>query len=150
MPSPKIRPATAGDATALGRLLGQLGYPTDANDIPARIEKLGARPGTIVLVAESDDGDVIGAATVHLFDALHTDAPNAWLTAVVVDERARGRGVGSALVVRAEDWAIRHGAQRISLTSALHRTRAHEFYKARQYQHTGVRLTRVFDGRSSV
>jgi len=102
MDSLKIRPAASGDAATLGRLLEQLGYPTNAAHIPERIEKLHARPGTTVL----------------------------------------------ALVARAEDWAVKHGALRISLTSALHRESAHEFYKARDYENTGVRLTKVFVNRS--
>lgn len=143
MDSPRIRPADSRDAAALSRLLGQLGYPTDSRDVPSRLEKLSARPGTTVLVAENAGGEVIGAVTVHLFDSLHTNDPTAWLTAVVVEEKVRGRGVGSVLVEQAEDWARRHGARRIALTSALHRTRAHQFYKDRDYEHTGVRLVKL-------
>ncbi len=139
----KIRPAVSGDAAAISRLLDQLGHPASAADIPERIEKLRARPGTIVLVAESD-GDVIGVVTVHLFQSLHASEPVAWLTTVVVDENVRGKGVGSELVGRAEEWAIEQGAIRVSLTSALHRKRAHEFYKKRNYEHTGVRLSKIF------
>jgi len=139
----EIRLATAEDAPALGRLLTQLGYPTEAEEIPDRLEKLYARPGTIALAAVVG-GRVVGCVTVHLFQALHTSEPTAWLTAVVVDEDVRGKGVGSALVRRAEEWAIQHGAHRISLTSALRRKEAHEFYKARDYQHTGVRMTKIF------
>jgi GNAT superfamily N-acetyltransferase len=144
MHSLRIRPATTDDAVALGRLLGQLGYPTDADAIPGRLDQLYARPGTAVLVAESD-GDVVGALTVHMFPSLHTSEPVAWLTAVVVDEKARGRKIGAALVEKAEDWAIQHGAARLSLTSALHRTRAHKFYTDLSYEHTGVRLAKIFD-----
>lgn len=139
----EIRLATAEDAPALGRLLTQLGYPTEAEEIPGRLEKLYARPGTIALAAVVG-GRVVGCVTVHLFQALHTSEPTAWLTAVVVDEDVRGKGIGSALVRRAEEWAIQHGAHRISLTSALRRKEAHEFYKARDYQHTGVRMTKIF------
>lgn len=144
----KIRPAASGDAATLGPLLEQLGYPTDAAEIPERIEKLQARPGTTVLVAENEIGELLGVVTVHLFQTMHADEPVAWMTALVVEEKARGQGVGSALVARAEDWAIQHGALRISLTSALHRESAHEFYKARDYEHTGVRLTKIFVNRS--
>ena len=140
----RIRPATSDDAPALSRLLTQLGYPTDAPDIPERIEKLHARAGTTVLVAEDRQGEVVGVVTVHLFQSIHASEPTAWLTTLVVDEKARGRGVGSALVERAENWAIQHGARRMSLTSALHRTHAHDFYKTRNYEHTGVRLTKIF------
>jgi predicted N-acetyltransferase YhbS len=143
-----IRPATSDDAPALSRLLTQLGYPTDAADIPERIEKLNARPGTTVLVAEDRPGEVLGVVTVHLFQSMHVSEPTAWLTTLVVEEKARGRGIGSALVERAEDWAIQHGAKRISLTSALYRTHAHDFYKTRNYEHTGVRLTKIFANRN--
>lgn len=148
MDSLTIRPAASEDAATLGRLLEQLGYPTNATQIPERVEKLQARPGTAVLVAENEHGELVGVVTVHLFPTLHADEPAAWLTAVVVEEKARGQGVGSALVARAEEWSVEHGATRISLTSALHRARAHEFYKARDYEQTGVRLTKVFVKRS--
>jgi len=142
MDSVTIRTARADDAAVLSLLLGQLGYPSDAAEIPGRLGRMNARPGTTALVAE-DHGRVVGCVTVHLFSALHTSEPVAWLTALVVDETSRGKGVGSALVKSAEDWAIEHGAQRIALTSALRRKEAHEFYKTRDYEHTGVRLVKT-------
>jgi len=102
----------------------------------------------MAFIAEDANGEAVGMVTVHLFPTMHTSEPAAWLTAVVVDENARGQGVGSSLVKHAENWAIEHGALRISLTSALHRERAHEFYKSRDYEHTGVRLTKIFVKRS--
>ena len=136
-----IRPAVADDAPALARMLGQLGYPTDASEVPQRLERMRERSGTTVFVAE-DRGKPVGVVTVHLFQALHTSEPVAWLTALVVDESVRGSGVGSALVERAEEWAVRHGAKRLALTSHLRRKDAHEFYKRRQYEQTGVRLAK--------
>ncbi|HJP60757.1 MAG TPA: GNAT family N-acetyltransferase [Gemmatimonadaceae bacterium] len=136
-----IRPAVAADAPALARMLDQLGYPTEASEIPKRLERMAERPGTTVFVAEQRSAPV-GVVTVHLFPSLHTSEPVAWLTALVVEETARGTGVGSALVQRAEEWAARHGASRLALTSALRRTEAHEFYKTRDYVHTGVRLAK--------
>lgn len=112
MDSLKIRPAASGDAATIGRLLEQLGYPTDAAEIPERIEKLHARPGTTVLVAENEIGELLGVVTVHIFQTMHSSEPAAWLTALVVEEKARGQ------------------------------------YKARDYEHTGVRLTKVFVNRS--
>lgn len=141
MDAPIIRPAVADDAPALARMLDQLGYPTDAEEIPARLERMRERAGTSVFVAE-EHGKPVGVVTVHLFPSLHTSDPVAWLTALVVDETVRGTGVGSALVKRAEEWAARHGAKRLALTSHLRRKEAHEFYKRRQYEHTGVRLAK--------
>ena len=143
-----IRPAVAADAPAIARMLDQLGYPTEASEIPKRLERLAERPGTTVFVAEQR-GAPVGVVTVHLFASLHTSEPVAWLTALVVDETARGTGVGSALVQRAEEWAARHGASRLALTSALRRTEAHEFYKTRDYVHTGVRLAKELSARAA-
>ena len=136
-----IRPAVADDAPALARMLDQLGYPTDAGEIPQRLERMRERQGTTVLVAEHR-GKPVGVVTVHLFPSLHTSDPVAWLTALVVDETVRGTGVGSALVKRAEEWAARHGATRLALTSHLRRKEAHDFYKRRDYEQTGVRLAK--------
>jgi len=116
MPPLRIRTATSADAAALSRLLGQLGYPTDPAEIPQRIEKLYARPGTTVLVAEGGQGDVVGVVTVHLFQTMHASEPVAWLTTLVVDEKARGQGIGSTLVMRAEAWAIRRCTARTRTT----------------------------------
>jgi len=141
MDAPTIRPAVDEDAPALARMLDQLGYPTDASEIPQRLERMRERPGTTVFVAEQR-GKPVGVVTVHLFPSLHTSDPVAWLTALVVDETVRGSGVGSALLKRAEEWAARHGARRLALTSHLRRKEAHEFYKRREYEQTGVRLAK--------
>jgi GNAT superfamily N-acetyltransferase len=143
-----IRSAVASDAPALASMLGQLGYPTDAGEIPGRLARMAERPGTTVFVAEHRNKPV-GVVTVHLFPSLHTSEPVAWLTAVVVDEAVRGTGVGSALVKHAEDWARRRGAKRLALTSHLRRVEAHEFYKKRQYEQTGVRLAKDLTAQTS-
>jgi GNAT superfamily N-acetyltransferase len=141
MATVNIRPAVASDAPALANMLDQLGYPTDASEIPERLARMAERPGTTVFVAELRE-QAVGVVTVHLFPSLHTSEPVAWLTALVVDESVRGSGVGSALVARAEEWAQRHGAKRLALTSHLRRADAHEFYKRRDYEQTGVRLVK--------
>ena len=65
------------------------------------------------------------------------------LTMLVVHERARGKGIGRMMVHEAEEWAVRCGASAISLTSALRRTEAHDFYRQLGYEHNGVRLAKV-------
>lgn len=148
MESITIRSAVASDAPALASMLDQLGYPTDAGEIPGRLARMAERPGTTVFVAEQRSRPV-GVVTVHLFPSLHTSDPVAWLTAVVVDESVRGTGVGSALVKYAEDWARGQGATRLALTSHLRRVEAHEFYKKRQYEQTGVRLAKDLTAHAS-
>ena len=55
-----IRAPTAGDAPALSQLVGELGYPSEAADIPRRLTALQNHPGVLTLVAELH-GRVVGA-----------------------------------------------------------------------------------------
>lgn len=137
-----IRSPRAEDAADIAALMTELGYPSEARDIPQRLEALANDPASIIWCAELD-GRVVGVGTARVFAAINQGAPVAWLTALVVAKSARGRGVGTRLVKVAEDWAREHGASRLALTSALHRTEAHEFYKRLGYDHTGVRLART-------
>lgn len=141
MSSAVIRGPKRQDAPAIALLMTELGYPAESNEIPARLEALETDQSSSVWIAELD-GQVVGIGTGRLFSAINQNAPVAWLTALVVAERARGKGVGRRLVAVAEDWARRHGASRLALTSALHRQEAHEFYKRLGYDHTGVRLAK--------
>ena len=142
--SPVIREASVTDAEALSALVGQLGYPATAHELPGRLEALIGQANVVALVAELEHG-VVGLVTLHLIRSIHASQPVAWLTSLVVDEAARGRGVGGALVRRAEEWARERGATRIAVTSALRRTAAHEFYERLGYARTGVRLGRSLE-----
>ena len=137
------RPARVEDSDAIAGLLGQLGYPALADDIPARLAALADYPNALTLAA-ADREEVIGLVTAHVFPSLHVAEPVAWITSMVVSEKHRMRGIGSELIERAEQWALEKGAVKVSLTSALHREDAHSFYeKKRHYQKTGLRFSKV-------
>lgn len=137
----KLRRPTPDDAHDLAELMTQLGYPATAGEIPARLETLAGDPGITLVVAERD-GRVVGVAGGHLLHALHRTGAVAMLTVLAVHESARGLGIGRRLVAHVEDWARSHGAMAISLTSALRRAEAHEFYRKLGYEQTGLRLAR--------
>ena len=137
-----VRSPRAEDAADIAALMTELGYPSPAAEIPARLKALSGEPGSIVWVAEIEHR-IVGVATARTFAGLHVATPVAWLTALVVAERMRGKGVGKQLVAVAEEWARQQGAAKLALTSALHRAEAHEFYKRLGYDHTGVRLAKT-------
>jgi GNAT superfamily N-acetyltransferase len=141
-----IRPATDSDSTAISQLVGQLGYPASAHEIAPRLADLNAHPPSTAVVAETPAGSVVGIATAHIFYSLHKSEPIAWLTSLVVDDDARGIGIGSALLAYAERWAVDNGAIRLTLSSANHRREAHEFYERRGYEISGVRLSKQLTG----
>ena len=136
-----IRAPQPADAADIAALMTELGYPSEARDVPQRLETLRGDPASIVWCAELD-GRVVGVGTARVFPAINQNGLVAWLTALVVAERVRGRGVGTQIVKVAEQWARDQGASRLALTSALHRKEAHEFYKRLGYDHTGVRLAK--------
>jgi len=137
-----VRLATEADATALAPLLATLGYPTTASLVAGRLARLAAFGGSAVALVAALDGDVVGLVTAHAFPSVHAEAPAAWLTTLVVEPTARGRGIGRRLVHAAEAWAATQGAVRVSVTSGTHRTEAHRFYEGLGYALTGQRFSR--------
>jgi GNAT superfamily N-acetyltransferase len=82
-----------------------------------------------VLVAETDDGALIGFITGY--QDLHSVryGYRAWVEDLAVDPARRSQGVGKALLDAAKDWARERGATHLELDSALARTDAHRFYE---------------------
>lgn len=137
-----IRPATAADAPALAALVTQLGYPSPAEAIPQRLGNLARSRDATVLVAEDSAGNVVAMMAAQILWTIHNDAPLAWLTGLIVLDSARGKGIGSLLLGRAEEWAQQKGAHKISLSSALHRVDTHSYYDNRGYERSGLRFTK--------
>jgi len=92
-------------------------------------------PGTFVLVArlasDGDDepgaGEIVGTLTLVCFRI--PTGVRAWIDDVVVDDAARGRGVGEVLVRAALDRAVEVGARTVDLTSRPSREAAIRLYE---------------------
>lgn len=80
-----------------------------------------------LLVARDADGRIVGSLTLVVF-AIPTGL-RAWIEDVVVDEEARGSGVGAALNRFAIDEAGRLGARTVDLTSRPSREAANRLYR---------------------
>jgi GNAT superfamily N-acetyltransferase len=123
-----IREARDEDAEAISSLLGELGYPTEAASIPARLANMRADGGQWTLIAEAG-GQPVGMATIIVRHLINRDEPFGRLASVVVAEEWRSRGVGAALMERTEQICRDAGCSAIEVTSAAHRPRAHDFYR---------------------
>ena len=86
-----------------------------------------ARSEATTLFVARDDGAVVGMLTLAVFTI--PTGVRAWIEDVVVDERARGRGVGEALVAAAIESAGARGARTVDLTSRRNREAAHRLYE---------------------
>ena len=136
-----IRLATLRDAEVIAPLLGQLGYPTTADELSERIERLADRPDGEVLVAELD-GEVVGLAAYQLIDVIERPDPQCRITALVVDDRYRRRGVAYALLHTIEETARDFACFRLEVTSRADRAEALAFYKAAGFDERPQRLVK--------
>ncbi|SDS69802.1 GNAT family N-acetyltransferase [Microlunatus soli] len=128
-----IRAADRADIDAVSELLEQLGYRQDDRQATEqRLRHWADDPASSVLVA-IDAGDLLGVIAVHVGPFLERDGCWGRIVALVVADRARGRGIGSQLVAAAESFAGERGCVRMEVTSADHRTAAHKFYVRRGY-----------------
>lgn len=138
----EIRPLIPGDATAVADLLEVLGYPTTPSQAAARVVRVLDDGSNALWVAVDGAGVVLGLTGVHVMWALEYDDPIVRLLALAVRTSAQGRGVGSALLARAEEHARQLGARVLTLNSGDHRHAAHAFYRSRGYDATGLRFRR--------
>jgi N-acetylglutamate synthase-like GNAT family acetyltransferase len=140
----RIRDARPDDAEALAALIGQLGYPTSAEAVARRLAQLDASEADSVVVAETD-GEVVGLASLHTSLSVEYDEPAAKLSAIVVDESHRRRGIGEALVAAMEAEARERGCCLLFLTTAARRADAHDFYRRLGFEETGLRFAKGLD-----
>lgn len=110
---------------AFERLIPQL---SSSNPPPSRqaLEAIAASDASRLLVARVD-GRILGSLTLVLFPI--PTGIRAWIEDVVVDDEARGRGVGGALNRHALTMAAEAGATTVDLTSRPSRQAANRLYR---------------------
>ena len=128
-----VRAATEVDdglVEAFSRLIPQL---SSSSPPPTAAELLSIidNPNSVLFIAEIDGDDdvrsVVGSLTLAFYRI--PTGLKAWIEDVVVDESARGLGVGAALNVAALDESRQRGAKNVSLTSRSSREAANRLYQ---------------------
>jgi ribosomal protein S18 acetylase RimI-like enzyme len=110
---------------AVARLLPQLSPKRTPPEL-VELTEVAAAPGTSLLVAFDGD-DVLGMLTLVLYRV--PTGIRGWIHDVVVDEAARGRGVGGELTAEALRLAERAGAVSVELTTRAERAEANRLYQ---------------------
>lgn len=108
----------------LNRLLPQLS--TSASPLTEPQVAALCVDGAVHLLVAEDDGRLLGSLTLVVFPI--PTGVRAWIEDVVVDEAARGRGVGAALNEFAIELARDLGAKTVDLTSRPSREPARRLY----------------------
>jgi ribosomal protein S18 acetylase RimI-like enzyme len=124
-----VEEATAVDdalVDAFVRLTPQL---SRSNPAPTRdeLDEIVRSEASHLLVARDEAGKIVGSLTLVLFRI--PTAVRAWIEDVVVDEEARGQGVGEHLNREALQLAGEHGARSVDLTSRPAREAANRLYQ---------------------
>lgn len=110
------------------RLIPQL---SKSNPPPTadELRSMASSRSSVLLIARdsSQDNMIVGSLTLALFRI--PTAMRAWIEDVVVDEAARGKGVGRTLNEAALERARTAGAKTVDLTSRPTREAANRLYK---------------------
>jgi GNAT superfamily N-acetyltransferase len=136
-----VRMASSDDWGEVAGLLVELGRgvaagtaddPTHRQSFSGRLRRL----GNVTLVAELD-GEVVGVIDMEYHQRLGDHRPQARVNDVVVTERVRGTGAGTALLRRAEELARKRGCFRMALVTATWREASIAFYRREGWQDYG-------------
>jgi ribosomal protein S18 acetylase RimI-like enzyme len=121
-----VNEATIELYDAFQRLVPQLtnnNPPPSLNDLTALVRD----PASTLMVARGDAGKIIGALTLTVYRV--PTGVRSIIEDVIVDNSARGGGVGEALMKRAVEIARERGASNISLTCNPMREAANKLYQ---------------------
>lgn len=130
-----LTPATVD---AVERLVGQLSRSA-ARPTTAELGDLVASPATDLFIAIDDGGTIVAMATLVTFRI--PTGLRAWIEDVVVDETARGQGVGMAVTEAMVARARELGCRTVDLTSRPAREAANRLYRRAGFE---VRDTNVY------
>lgn len=138
-----IRLANDADAEAIIVLVGQLAGSFGETS-PLTIEYVHdylRRPGCMVLVAERA-GQVLGLLSLTMRPNLYHAADCCLIEEFVVDERARGQGIGSALIEEVLRRAAGLGCAEVSVSTMPDNAGALRFYRAHGLTDEAILLER--------
>jgi GNAT superfamily N-acetyltransferase len=136
-----VRAARHEDAAEITRLSTLLGYPDGVAELGKRLSLLLDRPADAVFVAQ---GETTLAGWIHVAEEVHVVSERRCdILGLVVDEHARGRGIGRALVRAGEAWARERGLTRVVVRSNVARTGSHPFYERLAYRR--IKTQHVYD-----
>lgn len=123
---------------AFARLIPQL---SSSNPPPGAdaLEAIVSSEASTILVARDDDGRIRGSMTLAMFRI--PTGLRAWIEDVVVDEDARGMGIGQLINERALEIAREAGATTVELTSRPSREAANRLYLRMGFE---IRETNVY------
>jgi ribosomal protein S18 acetylase RimI-like enzyme len=133
-----IRSCALKDIPEILPLMEQLGYPTSEEVLESRLKRLIDTKGYGVAVACMEE-KIVGLVAWSKSPLFVSDKARIHIEGLIIDQKARGMGVGKRLMEFVEDIARTSGPAIIDLTSGVRRSKdgSHEFYKKMGYENKG-------------
>jgi len=110
-------------------------------DIARHLRELPA--ATHLFVAEDDAGERLGFLHLQTQKDFFTGVLNCHIADLVVAADCDGKGVGSALIAFAEQWAKEHRCRHVTLSVFPGNARARELYRRHGYGDELVRMAKA-------
>ena len=126
--------------SVMARLVPQLSRSNSPPDA-ATLEAIVGSEASVLLLALDEEEAVVGCLTLALFRI--PTGLRAWIEDVVVDEAARGRGIGEALNREAIGRARAEGATTVALTSRPSREAANRLYQRLGFEERATNVYRL-------
>jgi ribosomal protein S18 acetylase RimI-like enzyme len=133
-----LNEATDEVVEAFGRLLPQLSSSAKPLDAAA-VAALASSPEVTVLLARCD-GRIAGSLSLVIFRI--PTGLRAWIEDVVVDEAARGQGIGAVLTREAIRLAREAGVRTVDLSTRPSRVAAGRLYEREGFKQRDTRMYR--------
>jgi ribosomal protein S18 acetylase RimI-like enzyme len=146
----RIRDAGKGDHAAVVRLIGELAA-TSGEQSPITEEYAGrylSSPVSKILLAE-EDGKSVGLLGYSIRPDLYHAGDACLIEELIVREKSRGRGVGSALLTELFSRLTAAGCAEVSLAVMPGNLRAIDFYQNSGLTEEAILLERHFPGSDS-
>ena len=139
-----IRCAQSGDFEPAFALLIQLWFDKALNRERQRsvFNTMIESAGYELLCAELDRA-VIGFASLSIQHNFWQGGRILYITTMIVDERHRKQGIGTALIREIDRIAAMRGCGRVELESSFHRRAAHDFYEKMGFEKRAFFFSKV-------
>lgn len=152
----RIRPASRADREFVVSLMPRLvefGPPrwrdpaqmtaTDTEAITRSL--LDPAPGAAVFIAEGADGTPLGLVHLHAATEHYNREEHGHVEDLIVAPGGEGRGVGRALLGKAEEWARERGYRWLTLNVFAENLRAREVYRRLGYGEDMMKYVKQLD-----
>jgi ribosomal protein S18 acetylase RimI-like enzyme len=134
----ELTEASSSVLQSINELLPQLSSSAQVISMD-RLSELVESDNTIIFLGTDDNGQILGMLSLIVMKI--PTGNKAWIEDVVVDQTARGKGMGKALMNHALERAKKLSVKSVDLTSRPSRETANMLYQSLGYQ---IRETNVY------